>query len=287
MRISGTTTVCGVIGNPVAHSLSPRMHNAAYEAMGLDFTYVAFRVETVERAIMGVRGFGIRGLSVTIPHKIAVMEYLDEIDGLAKQIGAVNTVVNDNGRLLGANTDAHGILHALATKESPDEKSILILGAGGAARAAVFALACLRNPKEIILAALDQELDNAKKIAEEASQASKDRQISTVSFDPPVLRQAVKRADILINATPVGMHPNVDQSPIPEDWLNENHLAFDMIYNPLETKLLRDVRNRSGRTVRGIPMFVHQGAEQFRMWTGAEAPIDVMERAVLYALQNE
>lgn len=278
--ITGTTTVCGVIGNPVAHSLSPRMHNAAFSHLGLDFAYVAFHVEHVEQAIAGVRGFGLRGLSVTIPHKLSVMEFLDEIESLAQRTGAVNTITNDNGRLIGSNTDGHGALKAIESEERIDGKDVLVLGVGGASRGVLFAIACDRKPASITLAG--RNADKTRSLAMELTPFSSCF-VATCSFEDD-LRERVEQADIIINTTPIGMHPNVDETPVPEDWLSEKHLVFDMIYNPMKTRLLSEAESRFARIVPGLPMFVHQGAIQFERWTGSPAPLDVMETAVREAL---
>lgn len=281
--ISGTTTICGVIGNPIGHSLSPHMHNSAFQSLGLDFTYVAFRVEKVAEAIAGIRGLGLRGVSVTIPHKIAVMEFLDEIEPLAAQTGAVNTITNENGKLIGSNTDGYGALNAIEQKERLDDKRILVLGVGGAARGVLFAIAGTRSPRSLTIAG--RKPDKTRALATELTPRSSCF-VSTCGFDDE-LRDRVDQADVIINTTPIGMHPEENETPIPEDWITEQHLVFDMIYNPLKTLLLKNAEARFARVVPGVPMFVHQGALQFERWTGRSAPLDVMETAVLNALQPD
>lgn len=281
MEINGKTTICAVIGDPIGHTMSPTMHNAAYRALGLNFAYVAFHVKNVRQAVQGVLGLGIRGLSVTIPHKIEIMQYMDETSPLARKIGAMNTVINDNGRLLGTNTDAHGTLKAIETLGDPNGKNVVILGVGGSARAAAFALACERNPSKLVLAA--RNADKAQTLACEIAQHTS-VPLHTVSFGPTDLAPVFEQADFIINTTPVGMSPKVEECLIPEELFSPRHAVFDMIYNPAETLLLRRAKARGAQVVNGVPMFVHQGAEQFRLWTGHEPPIAAMQEAVEKAL---
>lgn len=281
MNIHGKTTVCAVIGDPVGHSLSPCMHNAAYRAKELDFVYVAFHVKDVEKAISGMTGFGIRGLSVTIPHKLAVMPYLDEISPLSQKIGAVNTITNENGRLLGTNTDGYGALKAIESQERVDDKNVVVLGVGGSSRAAAFALSCERKPSRMTLVGRDSQ--KARSLATEISQHS-DTPIAWATFDENELYELFQEADIIVNTTPIGMHPNVAECLIPENLFSERHFVYDMIYNPAETLLLKRAKSNRARTLNGVPMFVHQGAEQFRLWTGEQAPIEIMQDTVERAL---
>ncbi|MBN2326703.1 MAG: shikimate dehydrogenase [Candidatus Omnitrophica bacterium] len=283
--ISGSTQICAVIGDPVEHSLSPCMHNAAYQALKLDFAYVAFHVKNVGKAMEGMRGLGIRGLSVTIPHKVEVMQYLDEIAPLAKRIGAVNTVTNENGRLLGANTDGFGALNAIEEHENVDGKSIVFLGVGGAARGVGFTIACERSPKNIIFAYRDEDRDMADGLINDLHPHTS-VPIYTSSLKPVELKEAITTADVIINTTPIGMSPHVNECLVDESLLSERHLVFDVIYNPAKTLLLQRAERRFARIINGVPMFVNQGAEQFRLWTGQEPPVDVMHEAVKNALER-
>ena len=272
-----STVLCGVIGNPVAHSMSPAMHNAAFEAVGLNYVYLAFRVEDTASALRGVRGLGIRGLSVTIPHKLAVMDGLDHIDEVARRIGAVNTVTNEEGRLVGTNTDGYGALLALEQVEPVDGRRIVVLGVGGTARAIAFTLACQRQPDHIVL--VGRKPQKTANLAAEVRECSS-CPVSVSDFDPGRLREEISQADIVIHTTPIGMYPNTDDSPVPDDVFVERHVIFDVIYNPMETRMLRQARESGARTINGVPMFVRQGAEQFRLWTGVEPPLEVMTRVV-------
>ncbi len=282
--LDASTRLCGVIGNPVEHSLSPAMHNAAFQALGLNYVYLAFRVEDVESALTGIRALGIRGVSVTIPHKITVMRGLDEIDEVASHIGAVNTIVNEGGRLVGKNTDGQGALLALERVEQVNDRRLVILGVGGTARAIAFTLVTKRKPAHVVL--VGHKPQKTADLADELRKCSS-CPITVSNFDPRHLAEEIAHARILINTTPVGMHPNVGESPVPPDLLTERHVVFDVIYNPMETLLLHQARAKGARTLNGVPMFVRQGAEQFRLWTGVEPPVEIMTRVVEQALTRK
>ncbi len=281
--IDGKTNVCAVIGNPVEHSLSPCMHNAAFCEKDLPFVYVAFQVSDIEKAIQGMTGFNIRGLSVTIPHKTAVIPYLDEIDDLSKTIGAVNTLSNENGKLVGTNTDSYGALKALETKCAIEDQTILLLGVGGAARAIAFGLVCERHPKQLSLAA--RRTEKAQELLSDL-QPHTTTGMQVTSFEDESFFKAFQESDIIINCTPVGMYPNVDECLIPKDWFQKEQVIFDTIYNPGKTLLLQRAESCGCEVINGVPMFVHQGAKQFELWTGEPAPLAVMESAVIHALEQ-
>jgi len=275
--VDGSTVLCGVIGNPVAHSMSPAMHNAAFESLGLNYVYLAFRVEDTDSALRGFRALGVRGVSVTIPHKLAVMKGLDHIDETARRIGAVNTITNENGRLLGTNTDGLGALRAVERKGAVEERRIVILGVGGTSRAIAFTLVTERKPKHLVL--VGRKPKKTMDLADELRKCAA-CPISVSDFDPNRLKQQIAEADIVINTTPIGMYPNTDESPVPGDVFGGDHFVFDAIYNPMETLMLRRAREAGAQTMNGIPMFVGQGAEQFRLWTGVEPPTQIMTRVV-------
>ncbi len=283
LAIKGSTKVCAVIGDPIEHSLSPLMHNAAFQALGLDFAYVAFNVKDVGQAIEGVRGFGVKGLSVTIPHKVEVMKYLDEITPLAKRIGAVNTVTNNNGRLIGTNTDGFGALNAIEKLDKTDGKSIAFLGVGGAARGVAFTIACERSPRNIAFLHRDEDKQMAQDLIDDIRKCT-EIPITAASLKPDDISNVLSQSDIIINTTPIGMSPKVDECLVEESMLSERHLVFDVIYNPAKTLLLQRAEKRSARIINGVPMFVNQGAEQFRLWTEKQPPVDVMLHAVESAL---
>ncbi len=282
LMVDASTVLCGVIGNPIAHSMSPAMHNAAFSALGLNYVYLAFKVEDVAEALNGVRALGIRGLSVTIPHKVSVMDHLNYVDRTAERIGAVNTIVNEAGQLLGTNTDGLGALHALEQVQPVDGRRILILGVGGTSRAIGFTLVSERKPISIVLAGRKPE--KTANLAREI-QSSSTCPVIPSDFDPRSLVETISQADIVINTTPIGMFPNVTESPVPDGVFDSRQVVFDAIYNPPKTRFLFQAEQAGARIINGLPMFVHQGAEQFRLWTGMEPPVEVMEQAVRQCLR--
>lgn len=279
MEIDAHTKLCGVIGNPVEHSLSPAIHNAAFQKLGLNYVYLAFRVENLASAIGGVRALGaVRGLSVTIPHKVAIIPYLDEVETTAIHIGSVNTVVVENGRLLGYNTDASGALRALMEEGvTLKGRRIVMVGSGGAARAIAFALAGKTGIDRLTLLGIEDV---------ERSRLAQDLRTRTTvviedaPLDDAALGEAIKDSHVLIHCTPVGMSPNIDRTCIPATFLHSSLTVMDIVYNPLDTRLLCEARAAGCRTIRGLEMFLHQAVAQFELWTQQPAPADVM-RAVL------
>ena len=277
--IDAKTRLCALIGNPVEHSLSPAIHNAAFQHLGLNFVYVAFKVEDVDGALRGIRALtGFRGVSVTIPHKVAVLPHLDEVAPTARNIGAVNTIVCDDGKLLGYNTDATGALAALRAGNAPvDGARVLVLGSGGAARAIAFALCMDAKVSAVtILAVVDPERDRLVRDLHEKTGAS----VSGFPLNPETLARHIPEAQTMIHCTPVGMSPNVEETCVPASLLAPHLTVMDIVYNPLKTRLLADARRAGCRTVRGLEMFLHQAAGQFELWTQQPAPVDVM-RSVL------
>ena len=285
--ISGKTKVCGVIGDPIEHTMSPVMHNAAFKELGLDYLYVSFRVrkEELGKAVESIRALNIRGLNVTLPHKVAIIPFLDELDPLVERIGAVNTIVNDDGVLTGYNTDATGFLQALLDKGvEPEGKNTVILGAGGASRAISFILA-ERGAHLVILNRL-LELDWAEELAHRISQVFK-KEVRALELDEKNLEMMLEGADILINATSVGMSPDVDETPVPARLLKPALIVFDIVYNPIQTRLLKEAEAAGAQTIGGLNMLVWQGAIAFEKWTGRKAPLDLMRREVIKALGHE
>ena len=279
MNINTQTQLCGLIGNPVEHSLSPAIHNAAFQHLGINFVYLAFPIEDIEGALRGIKAIGnVRGFSVTIPHKVSVMPHLDDIELTARHIGSVNTIVKEQGKLIGYNTDASGALQALRQAEvTLDQKPILILGSGGAARAVAFALAVDGGVSELTILGIDEK--EATALAQDLREKTKTI-IHQGSISEKTLRDAIAHAHVLIHCTPVGMHPNVHDSCVPKHLLNPEMTVMDIVYNPLETQLLREARESGCKVIRGLEMFVNQAVGQFEHWTGQPAPIDVM-RSVL------
>jgi shikimate dehydrogenase len=271
MIIDQYTRLYGVMGYPIGHSLSPVMHNAAFLEGGLNAVYLAFESKDVEGGLQGMRALGIRGMSITIPHKSGVVPFLDELDGLSKNIGAVNTIVNNDGRLVGYNTDAMGALIALNDKVDLLNKRCVIIGAGGAARAIGF-----------ILKEYGVEVSIANRTIERGKALANALGCPFV----PLKEVGVVDVDLLVQTTPVGMHPDHNQYIVSPDLLKQGMVVMDIIYNPLETSLLKVARAKGCLTINGLEMFVHQGAEQFRLWTGLDAPIDAMTLAVKKALRK-
>jgi shikimate dehydrogenase len=276
--VDGRTTICAVIGNPVEHSLSPAIHNAAFAACGINWAYVAFSVSDLKSAIAGIRGLGIRGVSVTIPHKVAVMPLLDSLDDSARTIGSVNTIVNRNGNLAGHNSDGPGALKALCDAGcNPAGRRVVMLGSGGAARAIAVTMALQAAPSALtLLGIIEQE---RAQLASDIAAKSRLKP-ATDSLSPDTAGAALKQCDLLINTTPVGMYPNCDDSPVPRELLKKQTAVFDIVYNPRKTRLLRDAEQAGCTVVSGIEMFLNQAAIQFTLWTGRPAPAGVM-RAVL------
>jgi len=279
VKISGKTRVCAVIGDPVEHSLSPCFQNAAFQHLGLDFVYVAFTVKAEElgNAIAGIRSLGFHGLNVTMPHKISVIQYLDDLDENAEKVGSVNTILNRNGRLIGYTTDGVGAFNALKYNDiNPRGKKIVILGAGGASRSVSFAL--VKEAKELVI--LNRTVTRAEKLVSDLhSFIGEYAKVRSGGLTEENLRKELGDADILINATPVGMRPREDEMPLDEKYLHPDLAVFDLVYNPIETKLLKEARRIGAKTINGLSMLIHQGAVSFEIWTGVKAPIHVMMKA--------
>lgn len=276
MTVTGATRVGAVIGDPVAHSLSPIIHNAAFAATGFDATFVALPVRPADlgAAIAGVRALDLLGLSVTMPHKAAVISHLDDVRHEAAALSAVNCVVRDGGRLVGTNTDGAGFVDAL-TAASVDlvGTRVLVLGAGGAARAVVRAL----------VDAGVAEVGVANRTTEKAEAAvllgGRDARVAEVDDAPDY--------DVIVNATSVGMGVAAAAAvlPLPADRLRDGHVVVDLVYEPVETGLLAAARAVGAQAVDGVGMLVHQAAHAFTLWTGLPAPVAVMDGAAREALQ--
>jgi shikimate dehydrogenase len=284
MAISGKTRLCGVIGDPIEHTLSPTIHNAAFNHLGLDFVFLAFHVKAadLENAIRGMRGLGIHGLNVTMPHKSTVTAYLDTMDPAAKFLGSANTILNKNGKLSGFNTDDIGALKAL--RENGTElamKKVLLLGAGGAAKAIAFALA--KEVGELVV--LNRADGKAKELAERLT-GTLGKKVVGGSLSLDAIADNLQDSDVLINATSVGMHPEANQSIVPPRWLRSDLTVMDIVYNPVETKLARDAKAAGAKVISGVEMLIYQGAASFEIWTNHSAPIEVMRKAALNQLSS-
>ena len=270
MIIKGSTEVYGIIGNPVAHSLSPEMHNSAFASLGLDKVYIAFPAEDADKAVEASRALGIRGLSVTIPHKERVLTLIDSVDPVAEKIGAVNTlVIDEEKKIQGLNTDWIGSNRALADELDLQGKKVLLLGAGGSARAIGFGL--LEAGAEVILASRTQS--RLQSLAE------------SLQCEWCLIKDlATMKADALVNATSVGMMPLEKVSLVPPECLSSFPIVMDIVYAPLETQLLKDAKKAGCKVINGLAMLLYQGAAQFEEWTGEEAPLEVMRAAIMERL---
>jgi shikimate dehydrogenase len=266
-----TTRICCLIGDPIEHSLSPLIHNAAYKALGLDYAYITLRASDIKRAIADIKTQGIRGASVTTPHKVTALKYLDRLDPAAEAIGAVNTIVNDNGILTGYNTDGDAALKALEEVTGLGGKKVVLIGGGGAA----LAIAAALKENSVSLVILNRTGAKARQLADKV-RAKDAGDLSKLSL--------VAKADILINATTVGMAPETGKTIVPREFLHPHLTVFDIVYNPRETRLLREARERGCAVVYGYKMLLYQAARQFELFTGRLAPLRVMELTLTKAL---
>jgi shikimate dehydrogenase len=265
LAIGAETQLCGIALHPAGHTRSPAMHNAAFAALGVDAVYLAFDVppEDLAAAIAGVRALGIRQLAISIPHKESVIALLDDVDETARRIGAVNTVTRRGAKLVGSNTDWLGAVRAIESVTALTDARAVVLGAGGAARAVVYGL----RERGAHVTVLNRTPDRARQLCADLD-AEASGPISALESIPH---------DILVNTTSVGL--GADESPVDPSWIGPTTVVMDAVYDPPETRLLRDAASRGARTIRGKWMLVHQAAEQLRDWTGLDAPIEVMAEA--------
>jgi len=286
LSVNFNTRVCAVIGNPVSHSLSPAIHNAGYAELGLDFIYLPCQVEDVGAMLAGMRAMhNFRGLSVTIPHKVEVMKHVDEVVEVDRVIGSINTVVKqDDGRLVGLGTDGPGALKALRDAGVDlGGKSVLMLGCGGAARAVAFTLAQQTALKELRLLDINQEMLTG--LSDDLRMHTR-ALIVPEALDDASLAAAMQQADVIIHGTPIGMHPKEDATLVPQELFRPGQVVFDIVYNPLETRLLREAKARGLKTISGVEMFINQAVLQFEQFTGGKAPEETMRRVVMEHLTS-
>jgi shikimate dehydrogenase len=272
LTVEAYTEVYAIIGDPVFHSLSPLMHNHAFSYLGYNAVYVACRADDIKSAVAGIRALNIKGASITIPHKVEVMQFLDNVDPWARQVGAVNTIVNRGGCLTGYNSDGVGAMRALRNKIDISGRTTAIIGAGGTARAV--GLGIRKNGGRVKI--FNRSLRNGERLA------------ALLQGDfTPLEAFSMAGCDILINTSPVGMYPDTHAIPVPSHALKKDALVMDVIYNPLRTRLLVEAKAAGCKIIEGIDMFVHQGAEQFELWTGHVAPVEVMKKIVHERLKKE
>ncbi len=274
IEIDGNTRICGLIGNPVAHSMSPFIHNAAFEKLGLNYKYFCFKVENnnLRQAIMSMRAIDIKGMNVTVPYKQQVIPFLDELDEVAKKIGAVNTIVNNRKKLKGFNTDYIGLIKAIEEHTTIKGKKIVLLGAGGAARGIAFGI--IEKKGSLII--LNRTVAKAKELAKEFG----------CEYGGLELMDKEK-ADLLINSTSVGMHPKENETIAKKSQLKNFKIVLDAVYNPIETKLLKLARDAGCKTISGLNMLVYQGAASFELWTGKKPDTKLMKKIAIKKLKGE
>jgi len=269
------TKICAIIGKPLGHSLSAKVHNPAFKEKKLDFIFLALEIDSgqVKKLTDAMRAMKLfRGLAITMPHKLEAMKCVDKLDETAKKIGAINTIVNENGKLLGYNTDYYGAMVALKEATPVKGKKAVLVGAGGAARAIAFGLKD-EGAQEVVI--LNRTIEKAKALAKEA-----DCRAGSLNE----MEKALKEADILVQSTSIGLSPNENKSIVPKEFLKKDLVVFDVVHKPLKTRLLREAEAIGCKTVPGYKMFLHQGARQFELWTGKKAPLEFMEKTVVEAL---
>jgi shikimate dehydrogenase len=281
---SSETKLIAIIGDPIEHSLSPAMHNAAFEALDLDYAYMALKVppRALDGAIATARVLKMAGMNVTHPHKIKILSLLDKLDKSAKLVGAVNTVKNDRGKLIGYNTDGAGAVRALEIEAGELAcRRVLLLGAGGAARAIAFSL--VNKGAELNIA--NRTTSRAKELTADIRK-SLGTNVGLINFNRKELAETIKNTDIIINATTIGMHPNVNRTLLTADLIHKGLIVNDIVYEPLQTRLLTEAKKAGARTVTGLGMLIQQAALSFEIWMGRRAPIKVMTAAAKRELRR-
>lgn len=301
--IDGTTKIIGIIGNPIGHTFSPVMFNAAFKAMDMNYIYVPFKVEknNLKNTIRGAKALGIKGLNVTIPHKQKVINELDKFDIMANLIGAVNTIDFKGGMSKGYNTDCVGAIKAIREVCDIKNKNVVIVGAGGSARAIAFQIA-IEEANNITM--INRSSKKAKSLIYDiktllSADYTDHSKLDDITIDfshidlnfnygeLDDLPSSLKDADILIDTTPVGMHPKInDISIASKEMMHSDLVVNDIVYNPLLTSLLKEAEKADAETVSGIKMLLYQGAENFKIWTGKDAPLDIMEKSLLNVMKE-
>jgi shikimate dehydrogenase len=283
--ITGKSSLVGLIGWPVAHSLSPKMHNSAFASLGLDWVYVPLpvRPDDVQQALKGLAALNFAGVNVTVPHKQAVIRYMDELSDAAQITGAVNTIQIKEGKFYGFNTDAVGFLNSLIEANChPKGVRVAVLGAGGAARAVVFALARAEAASVIVF---NRTAERAAFLIDDLHETFPESRLSFAPLTRETLAGLDDQVDLVVNTTSVGMSPHISESPWPvEVPLPKGAIICDLVYNPLETVLLARARAAGAPTIDGLGMLVHQGAYAFELWTGHKPPLEVMRQACMDGL---
>jgi shikimate dehydrogenase len=284
LKIDANTNVYCIIGYPVKHSISPKMQTLAFHYLGINAVYVSFEVkqDKFKDAIEGLKVLGIKGFNVTIPYKVAILSYLNKLSYEASMVGAVNTVVNENTKLVGYNTDVKGAENAILKVDKDVKGKALVIGAGGAARACLVALKNLGINECVVL---NRTLNKAEQLALDFKEKLNIK-LNCFKLNSENLRREVKDANIIVNATSLGMKGNEDLH-IKHKWLSKEQIVFDVVYTPLRTRLIKEAEKANCKVVYGYEMLIEQGAEAFRLWTGKNAPKDVMRKVVLEELKKD
>ena len=281
MDISGKTRLKGLLGHPISHSLSPKMHNSAFANLGLEYAYLTFdtKEDNLEDVVAAMRALNVKGFNVTMPNKKNILNLLDEVTPEAQMIGSINTVLNENGRLIGYNTDGKGYVRSLVEKGvSIEGKRIVMAGAGGAARSVAIQLA-VDGAKEMVI--LNRSLEKAEDICNVIQKNISTCKTEALQLEENILKEKLKETDIFINSTALGMHPHEDKSVISNpDMLHHNLIVTDLIYKPSKTKLLQMAEQAGCKVINGLGMMIWQGAEAFKIWTGVDMPVDYIKSEV-------
>jgi shikimate dehydrogenase len=284
MNISGKTEIVGLFGYPVRHTASPAFQNAGFRAAGLDWVYLPFEVhpDNLGKALGGVVALGFRGINLTIPHKAAVVKYIEDLSPEAEATGAVNTVSITEGRLKGYNTDGSGFVRSIREENGIElaDKTVFLMGAGGAGRA-VAVQAALEEASEVSVC--DRDEARARSLVEAINDTFRSDAAKFIPFEHPAIRKTLQRCDLFVDATPLGMNRDDPMSINPE-WLRPEVFVYDLVYKPPETPLLRSARERGCRTQNGLGMLLHQGCIAFEIWTGLSAPVEAMRIALREAV---
>ena len=287
-KLKQNTHIVCLIGHPILHSFSPMMHNIAFDLSGLNYLYLPFDVPpaSLKDAMRGVIALGIKGFNVTIPHKEKISEYLTNISEEAAVIGAVNTVVNENGKLNGCNTDVEGAIRTLSPyKEDISGQTVSIIGAGGASRSVIYAL--IRHFKVNNINIINRTLQKAESLCEYFSNKMHFENFKAYDLMPPDLVNILNNSKLIVNTTPVGMHPDTDDSPTTNHKsFNKDQIIFDVVYNPLKTKFLQTAEISGAKVVNGLTMLIEQGASSFELWTGEKMPVQKIYRTLFSYLSN-
>lgn len=285
-RITGTTKITGLLGNPVKHSISPLIHNHAFASLGLDYCYVPLGCEQdeLENLVSSLRALNFAGANVTIPYKSDVLPFCDEISSISQITGTVNTLFMDGDKLCGTTTDGDGFLRALKEDDfSPENKNIVILGNGGTARTLAMVLAHMKMPESMVI----MGRNSAKVSSLSAEVKTKtDFEVSSTTFDSIEAKDILKNADLVVNCTPVGMHPYEGHAPIKAELHHKECYYFDAIYNPVSTQFLENAKAVGAKAQNGLKMLLFQGLESFRFWTGETVPVSLFDLNELLSAVN-